>query len=117
MGLGETKLKWRGRGRRGNKSDCIGNRDFKEGSFGRFGGGDLAKGERGTSACRVADTGEKKGLPGEKAGGKSKAGRLALQKEGSLILLVEGMPQGLVPLELSQTVLLRVSRPGDILLR
>lgn len=90
MGLGEKKLKWRERGWRGNKSDCIGNRDFKAGSFGRFGGEgcDLAKGKRGTSACRVADTGEKKGLPGEKAGGESKARRAEPQKKGSLILLM-----------------------------
>lgn len=39
------------------------------------GGCDLAKGKRGTSACRVADTGEKKGVPGGKAEGESKAGR------------------------------------------
>lgn len=38
------------RGWKGNKSDCISNRDFKGESFGRFGGGGLvlANGKKGT---------------------------------------------------------------------
>lgn len=107
MGLGEKKLKWRGGDGGETKVIVSVIETSKRGRLEDLGGGcDLAKGKRGTSACRVADTGEKKGLPGGNAGGESKAGKLALQKEGSLILLVEGMPQGLGPLELSQTVLL-----------
>ena len=55
----EEKLECRQRGCKGNKSDCIGNRDFKGEYLGRFGGVDLANGKRGTSAYRVADTGER----------------------------------------------------------
>lgn len=113
MGLGGKTLEWRGKGLRGNKSDCIGNRDFKVGRLEDLAGGcGLAKRKRGTSALRVAaDTGRKKGLQERKQEGSQR-----LQKKGSLILLTEGVIQGPVPLELSQTVLPGVSRPRDILL-
>ena len=55
----------------------------------------------------VADTGERKGLPGEKAEEENqRQGNVALQKKGSLILFLEVMIQGFIQLELSQTVLL-----------
>lgn len=76
--------------------------------MGRFlGGVDLTNGKRGTSAYRVADPGERKGLPGEKAKEENqRQGNVQLQKKGSLILFAEVMTQGLIQLEPSQTVLL-----------
>lgn len=77
--------------------------------MGRFGGwGNLANGKRGTSAYIGADsTGERKGLPGEKAKEENqRQGSVQLQKRGTLTLFVEVTTQGLLQLELSQTVLL-----------
>lgn len=69
-------------------------------------GGVLANGKRGTSAYRVADTGERRGLPGEKAKEENqRQGNVELQKKGSLLLFVEVMTPGLIHLELSQIVL------------
>lgn len=70
-------------------------------------GGCLANGKRGTSAYGVADTGERKGLPGEKAKEENqRQGNVELQKKGSSILFMEVMTPGLIQLELSQIVLL-----------
>lgn len=67
----------------------------------------LAKGQRGTSAYGVADTGERKGLPGEKAKEENqRQGNGELQKKGSLILFMEVTTQDLIQLDLSQIVLL-----------
>lgn len=72
-----------------------------------LGGGCLANGKRATSAYRVADTGERKGLPGEKAKEENqRQGNVELQKKGSSILFMEVMTPGLIQLELSQIVLL-----------
>lgn len=72
----------------------------------------LANGKRGTSACRVAYTGERKGLPGEKAKKENqRQGNVELQKKGSSLLFMEVMTPDLIQLELSQTPLRRVSRP------
>lgn len=54
----------------------------------------MEKKKRGTSAYREADTGERKGLPGEKAKEwNQRQGNGELQKKGSLILFMEVMAQ------------------------
>lgn len=60
----------------------------------------------------LADAGERKGLPGEKAKKENqRQGNVELQKKGSSLLFMEVMTPGLIPLELSQTPLRGVSRP------
>jgi len=52
----------------------------------------LANGKRGTSAYRVADTGGRRGLPGEKAKEENqRQGNVELQKKGSSLLFMEVM--------------------------
>lgn len=66
--------------------------------LGRFERGvDLANGKRGTSAYRVADTGERKGLPGKAVEGNQRQ-KCTAAEEGSSILFVEAMTLSLMRL-------------------
>lgn len=87
MGLGEEKLECRERDAREIKV-IVSVIETSKGVLGKIWGVDLANGKRGTSAYRVADTGERgKACQEKSSGGNQRQGNVQLQKKGSSIYL------------------------------